>query len=213
MEQKSIQINTISNNNARHERADAVANRQLLLATAVSLFAEHGVPNVTMADIAQAAGVGKGTLYRRFASKADLCLALMDSQMREFQNNVLAELRLMADSGITPMQQLDYFLGVLVAFTAVHMPLLCEVQRAGLLQNEGDTQQPHFWLYMTVHGLLKTAVSAGEISAALDVDYLADALLAPLRVDLFRFQYEVRVFSLERISAGIRSLAHGLVVD
>ncbi len=211
MEQKSIQINTISKDSVRHKRADAVANRQLLLATAESLFAEQGVAAVTMADIAQAAGVGKGTLYRRFSSKADLCLALMDSQMREFQNNVLAELRSMAGSGMTPMQQLDYFLDVLVAFTAVHMLLLCEVQRAGLLQDDGDTQPPHFWLYMTVHGLLKTAVAAGEISASLDLDYLADALLAPLRVDLFRFQRKARGFSLERISAGIRSLAHSLI--
>ncbi len=211
MDQPSIQIDTILGVGERHERADAAANRQLLLTTAESLFAEQSVAAVTMADIAQAAGVGKGTLYRRFSNKADLCLALMDKQMREFQNNILAELRLMAGSGISPMQQLDYFLNVLVAFTDVHMPLLCEVQRAGLLENEGGAQRPHFWLYMTVHGLLKTAVAAGEISASLDLDYLADALLAPLRVDLFRFQREARGFSLERISAGVRRLAQGLI--
>ena len=212
MEQKSIQINTISNNSVRHERADAVANRQLLLTTAESLFVERGVADVTMAEIAPAAGVGKGTLYRRFSNKGDLCLALMDKQMREFQNNMLAELRFMAASGMTSMQQLDYFLNALVSFTAVHMPLLCEVQQAHLLQIQGNTQQPHFWLYMTVHGLLKTAVAVGEIPAYLDIAYIADALLSPLRADIFRFQREVRGFSLERISAGLRGLAQRLIL-
>lgn len=53
------------------ERADSRRNRQLLIAAARELVAEHGVA-VSALDIANAAGVGVGTLYRRFGSKEAL---------------------------------------------------------------------------------------------------------------------------------------------
>src|SRR3712207_7058526 len=51
------------------ERADAARNRLRVLAAAERLFAERGVGGVTMDDVAAAAGVGKGTLYRRVTPK------------------------------------------------------------------------------------------------------------------------------------------------
>ncbi len=196
----------------RQERRDAAANRALILQTAEKLFAESGVPNVNMAEIAQAAGVGKGTLYRRFTNKAELCLALMDTQMMDFQNGMLARMQQMSAQNISKLTQLDQFIDALVYFTDAHAPLLCEVQRAGLLQEQepDGLELPHFWQYLTVNGLLKTAVTNGELPANLDVDYFADALLAPLKADIFYFQREVRGFSLERISAGLRLLISGL---
>jgi AcrR family transcriptional regulator len=170
------------------------------------------VANVNMADIAQAAEVGKGTLYRRFTNKAELCLALMDSQMIDFQNGMLTRMQQMSQQNMPKMGQLDQFLDALVYFTDAHAPLLCEVQRAGLLQEmepEG-LELPHFWQYMTVNGLLRAAVASGELASSLDIDYLADALLSPLKADLFYYQREARGFSLERISAGIRLLLAGL---
>ena len=194
----------------RSERKDAAANRKLILETADTLFAEKGVENVCMAEIAQAAGVGKGTLYRRFANKAELCLALMDTQMVDFQNNMLTEFRKMSENSVPKMSQLEFFMDGLVHFTDTHTPLLSEVQSEGLLQAGRSTEMPHFWQYMTVHGLFQAAIDAEELPKGLDTEYLADALLAPLKVDIFRFQREVRGFSLERISEGLRVLIAGL---
>lgn len=208
----AIRLDAVEGGGLPKERRDAAANRVLILETAESLFAEHGVADVTMADIAQAAEVGKGTLYRRFANKGELCLALMDTQMRDFQNRVLLSMQQMAAEDEMWLSRLDYFLDQLVHFTSAHSPLLCEVQRSGLLQDGASDQfqLPHFWQFMTVSGLLRTAVAQGELSSDLDVDYLADAILAPLKADLFRFQREVRGFSLDRISTGIRTLVRGL---
>jgi len=194
------------------ERADAAANRLRILQVAEQLFEERGVENVNMAEIAEAAEVGKGTLYRRFANKSELCLSLIDEQMAAFQNDRLSQLRLMTAQGVPKMNQLAVFLDELVYFTETHSPILCEVQRAGLLPGgeRVNPALPHFWQYMTVHGLLKTAVANHEIPADLDLDYLADALLAPLKADLFRFQRQVRGFSLEQISQGLQTLVRGI---
>ena len=213
-DEHSIMIGAIqtSEEESRVERRDAAANRAKILETAESLFAQHGVANVNMADIAQAACVGKGTLYRRFANKGELCLALMDAQMSEFQNSMLMRMQQMTAADVPKLEQLLQFIDALVYFTGMHSPLLCEVQREGMLQGIDNSriQLPHFWQHMTVSGLLKTAVAHGEISPDLDTDYLADAILSPLKADIFRFQIEVRGFTLERISAGLQTLILGL---
>ena len=213
-ENDTITLGTIDEvgSTCRQERRDAAANRARILTTAEKLFAQHGVANVNMADIAQAAEVGKGTLYRRFTNKAELCLALMDTQMIEFQNGMLSRMQQLSAQSVPKMAQLDQFIDALIYFTDAHAPLLCEVQRAGLLQEQepDGLELPHFWQYMTVSGLLKAAVSNGELPDTLDIDYLADAILAPLKADIFYYQREVRGFSLERISAGLRLLLAGL---
>jgi AcrR family transcriptional regulator len=60
------------------ERGDAARNRTLLLDAARRLIAERGADAVTTDDIAAAAGVGKGTLFRRFGSRAGLMIVLLD---------------------------------------------------------------------------------------------------------------------------------------
>jgi AcrR family transcriptional regulator len=57
-------------------RADAARNRQSLLAAAAEEFAERG-PDASVADIARRAGVGKGTVFRHFATKDDLLAAIV----------------------------------------------------------------------------------------------------------------------------------------
>ncbi len=194
----------------RPERADAAANRALILHTAERLFRERGVENVCMAEIAEAAGVGKGTLYRRFANKGELCLALMDTQMNEFQNAMLTLFNGLSQQGVPFLEQLAIFLRSLVDFTEMHSPLLVEVERAGMVQGDIPLNLPHFWQYMTVSALLRSAARGGELTPGLDLDYLGEALLAPLQVDYFRFQRYMRNYSTERISDGLRSLVFAL---
>ncbi|WP_420810502.1 TetR/AcrR family transcriptional regulator [Jiangella aurantiaca] len=71
------------------ERADAARNRVAVLDAATRLFAERGVDGVTMDAVAAAAGVGKGTVFRRFGDKAGLAVALLDERERELQQAIL----------------------------------------------------------------------------------------------------------------------------
>ncbi|WP_033326261.1 TetR/AcrR family transcriptional regulator [Streptomyces yerevanensis] len=67
------------------ERSDAARNRSRLLEAAAQLIAEQGAENVTMREVAEAAGVGKGTLFRRFGDRDGLLLALLNEAETEFQ--------------------------------------------------------------------------------------------------------------------------------
>lgn len=204
----AISLTTLDNNDFgfRPERSDAAANRVLILETADRLFAERGVATVTMADIAQEAGIGKGTLYRRFANKAELCLSLMDDQMAAFQNGMLVNMRDMSTDGVAYLDQLRFYVEELIRFTERHAPLLCEVERSGLLLGNAHPELPHLWHAMTVSALLRSARRYGEVSPDLDVEYYAEAILAPLNVDVLRFQREVRGFSNDRIISGLGNL-------
>jgi AcrR family transcriptional regulator len=63
-------------------RRDAQRNRERLLEAARELFAQRGLA-VTLDDIAQRAGVGVGTAYRRFGSREELIVALFEERMHE----------------------------------------------------------------------------------------------------------------------------------
>lgn len=75
---------------ATTERADATRNRLRILAAAQRLFDERGVDAVTMDDVVTAAGVGKGTLFRRFRDKGGLAAALLDQYETELQERLLS---------------------------------------------------------------------------------------------------------------------------
>jgi AcrR family transcriptional regulator len=75
---------------APDERGDAARNRRTLLDAAAELIAESGQAALTMDALARRAGVGKGTLFRRFGSRSGLMLALIDHSERELQAAIIS---------------------------------------------------------------------------------------------------------------------------
>jgi AcrR family transcriptional regulator len=68
-------------------RADAARNRRRILDAAREVFAEHGL-GVGVDAIAQKAGVGIGTLYRRFPTKEELLQAIVDDRLEELRTRL-----------------------------------------------------------------------------------------------------------------------------
>jgi AcrR family transcriptional regulator len=195
----------------RAERCDAAANRARILAVAEKLIAERGVVEVTMADIARAAGVGQGTLYRRYANKSELSLALMDRQFREFQDTVMRQINWMIGARTTRLGQLEWALESLIGFAEKHSALLCEAERGGVdVPNSGPQAPPMMWQYLTIRGLLQAAVDAGEVSREVDVPMTADLLLAPLHPSTFSFYRRARGYSIARINAALKRIVERL---
>ena len=193
---------------ARVERRDVTRNRRAILDAAREAFAERGVSRVCMEDVARAAGVGKGTLYRHFPNKGLLCQALLDERARQVQAEVLA---VAGDRDLPPLERLDAVLERLVDFTDANLELLY----GGHEMLKGEDRLAFFdhparsWQRGTVAGLLRMARDEGTIRASYDPTYLADALLSALDPDLFYYQRRVRGLPVERISAGLRSLVPG----
>src|SRR3954468_20141171 len=71
------------------ERRDAARNRELLLDAAKELVERSGPAAVTMDNVAAEAGVGKGTVFRRFDSREGLMAALLNRSETEFQRLVI----------------------------------------------------------------------------------------------------------------------------
>jgi AcrR family transcriptional regulator len=74
---------------AESERRDAARNRELLLRAARELIEERGVDGLTMATLARRAGVGKGTVFRRFGSRAGLMMTLLSDAEAGFQGRFM----------------------------------------------------------------------------------------------------------------------------
>lgn len=198
------------NKSKREERQDAAQNRQRILETARRLFDEQGVEAVTMSEIAVQAGVGKGTLYRRYPDKGVLCMALVDQATQDFQDKVLAYLRGETVSGkLSTLAQLSWLLEQVVGYVEENAAYLKPSQQVGrAVHKTGYYNVPvYHWQRSLVLLLLNAAVEAGEVRPDLDTDYLADALLAPLQLDLYNHHRKVREFSQARIANGLKQLA------
>lgn len=187
------------------ERRDAAEHRRQILAVARALFAAHGVDAVCMHEIARAAGVGQGTLYRRFAHKGALCAALLADSAAAFQDELGSAFAACTDT--SALDLLARLVESLAAFNEEHAPLLGAIGDAAAGPRRGEAYCSPFyaWLRLTTVDLLGRAACRGEI-APLDAECAADMILAPLAIDSYLYQRQVRGLSRERITATLRHL-------
>jgi polyketide synthase 12 len=155
----------------RAERADAVRNRLHLLATAREMLAEQGVDKLTMDGLAERAALGKGTVFRRFGTRAGIFRALLDDDSRSFQEQVM--------SGPPPLGPGAAPLDRLIAYGRARVGILighCEIARAAL-----DGSQPVPVGPEAAFSRMHIRVLLGQIDlGAADLDVLAVQLSAAL---------------------------------
>ena len=193
----------------RRERRDAVEHRQRILQVAQALFAQQGVEAVSMHQIAKAASIGQGTLYRHYAHKGELCMALMGEHHEVFVTEITTFLAHQART--SPLERLDGVLARSITFLEEQGALLQPIMQTQMQQVMcGDAAKAsrmsfYLWLHDLLADLLTEAVTAGTI-ASLDVSFTADALLATLNPMFYRLQRQERGLSPERILQGLRHI-------
>ncbi|MEO7909197.1 MAG: TetR/AcrR family transcriptional regulator [Roseiflexaceae bacterium] len=185
----------------RRERSDARENRQQLLAVAKQLFTTQGIDSTSMHEIGRTAGVGQATLYRHFADKGEICLALIKEDLADVRERVGA---LMIDAQTSPLARLELLIVEKIGVTEGHLPLLAAMQDAAAGSRRPQSFRGPFdtWVHEHVVALLEQAVVQSEV-AALDILFTADAILAALAPRHYRYQRYDLGYSSERIIAGM----------
>jgi len=182
------------------ERADASRNRARILAAAERLFADRGASCVSMDEIAGAAGVGKGTLFRRFGSRAALALALLSERESAFQEALIR--------GEPPLGPGACASTRLIAFGEARLNLLADHAEVLAAAEVGPARfdSPPY----AVHRLHVTLLLR-EADPDCDAEYLAEMLLSNLAGDVFLYMNVARGISLERLKAGWSELVSRVV--
>ncbi|MFE5508359.1 TetR/AcrR family transcriptional regulator [Amycolatopsis japonica] len=168
------------------ERADAARNRAAILDAAASLFAEHGVEAVSMDQVAAAAGVGKGTLFRRFGDKAGLAVALLDARERLLQEGILHGPPPLGP-GAPPADRLVAFADAYVDYVLEHLPLvrMSETAAPGARYRIGAYRFWHRHVAILLDGTPDPEHAAHALLAPLAAEHLT-ALLPELGEDRVR---------------------------
>jgi AcrR family transcriptional regulator len=186
----------------RAERADAVRNRRHLLATARAMLAEQGADTLTMDGLAERADLGKGTVFRRFGTRAGIFQALLDDDERAFQEQVLSGPPPLGP-GATPLDRLIAYGRARVGFLIRHR----EIARAAL-----DGSQPIPAGSQTPISQMHIRMLLGQMHlGAANLDVLAVQLTAALDGPLLLYLSasdltEAAVHTEERIAQGWQDL-------
>ncbi|MFI7698893.1 TetR/AcrR family transcriptional regulator [Nonomuraea sp. NPDC049480] len=184
----------------RRERTDAARNRAKILAAAEAIVAAQGVRGLSMAEVAAAAGVGVGTLYRRFGDRSGLAYALIDRREREFQSAFI-EGPPPLGPGADPAARARAFLEALADRTVEQLDLLLMAETAGPFARFGGA-------YDAYHGHLSMLVARLRPDA--DAYCLADALLAPLAAPLLAHRIRECGVEAARVKSALGALLDGL---
>lgn len=189
----------------RPERSDAARNRGRILEAAKRLFSERGVAEVSMDEIATAACVGKGTLYRRFGDRSGLALALLEAEDTALQDGFLRGPAPLGP-GAPPRERLMAFFSALSCFMDRQSDLILEAERmapVGARFGGGP--------YSAYHTHVRLLLRA--LDPRLDIDVLAHVLLAPFRAEHYRhLTADDPDAGRERLLAVVAGLVDGLGV-
>ncbi len=157
-----------------------------MLDAAARLFERDGPSCVTMEAVAAEAGVGKGTVFRRFGDRASLARAIIGDHESGLQEGMIRGPAPLGP-GAPAHERLNAFGAAYLSFLDRHVELLLEA--------EGTTVT---WLASSVYAMYRThlALLLREAGCGESADYLADVLMAPLAAPVFKYHRQVRGLGL-----------------
>ena len=175
------------------ERSDAARNRAKILDAAERLVAKHGIENVSMDMLAEAAGVGKGTIFRRFGDRAGLARALLDEHVRNLQETLIRGEPPLGP-GAPPVERLRAFGHAMIDLLEAHGDVILAGESGSpCARFRSPPYQAHRAHVMSL---------LVELDPRLDSEYHADSLLSVLAADQYRHLRRERQMPVARVRAG-----------
>lgn len=180
------------------QRADAIRNRAAVLDAAETLFRRHEPGAITLARVAETAGVGKATVLRRFGDLNGLIEAVLAPKVTALRDAVHGGDPPLGPGG-TPHARLHVYLDALLDFSLDNRALIRELEH----------RRPHayyanpasrFWI-----DELTRRLHAAHPAA--DAEYQAHALFTALRADVTDYLRTERHMTIDRIRTGLHALA------
>jgi AcrR family transcriptional regulator len=190
------------------------ATRQKLFEAAVTLIAEKGFSATTVDEIAERAGVAKGTVYYNFASKNDLFEELLRHGVGLLTQSLRAAGDRSAARGGSHVDALDEMIHAGLVFI-LRYPAFTQLYVAELWRTNRTWQQTlmtaHQEAAAVVEKVLAEAVGAGELGDGTDVPLTASALFGMVLVAALDWQSFQPERSLEEVHAALSRLLRGTV--
>lgn len=190
------------------------ATRQKLYEAAVTLIAEQGFSATTVDEIAERAGVAKGTVYYNFASKSVLFeellrhgVGLLTASLREAAEAAAREGRDKVDALDAMVHAGLVFIDRYPAFTQLYVAELWRTNRAWQSTLMVVRQEA----VAVVEGVLRDGVAAGEFSDEIDVQLTAAALVGMVLVAALDWKSFQPERSLDDVHAALSRLLQGRV--
>lgn len=179
-------------------RKDAQERREIILAKAAQLFAQYGVENVSMRQIAREAGFGQGTLYRSYTNKGDLCWDLISESC--IQNRDKMEQYLLDNSSSSLKERLETVLAYHLESLETHSPLLATMQNNYNPEEEqSDSFKEH---YESIHSIIVRLLTEYKVTneaSMVDPVFRADAIMSTMAPEMFLFLKEHRQYTCDEI--------------
>jgi len=158
------------------------------------MMAEHGVGCLSMDGLAARAGLGVGTVYRRFGDRGGLAVALLNDDEQMFQEAFIFGPPPLGP-GALPLERARAFLHGVLDQLERHADL------AALSETHAPTARYNVPAYRTHRAHLQRLLRQADLG--IDPEYLVDALLAMVGASLFLYQRRELGLSLEHLKTGV----------
>ncbi|MEU4206167.1 TetR/AcrR family transcriptional regulator [Streptomyces sp. NPDC045470] len=188
--------------------------RRKLFEAAVTLIAEQGFSSTTVDEIAERAGVAKGTVYYNFASKNELFEELLRHGIELLATSLQEAADASADRGGSRVDALDAMIRAGLDFIARY-PALTQLYVAELWRTNRAWQSTLMVVreraITVVEGVLREAVAGGELSEDIDIPLTASALFGMVLVAALDWQSYQPHRSIDDVHASLSRLLQGRV--
>ncbi|MCL1631667.1 TetR/AcrR family transcriptional regulator [Sporolactobacillus sp. CPB3-1] len=174
---------------------DAIST--VILKTTEALADRYGIDKVSMHQIAQTAGVGQGTIYRRYANKGALCMELMDEKFRLLQEHAA---QIVGQPG-TVHEKLKAVLSEQIHFLESHVSYIEAIHDAATCEGKKQTfyeSRPYRFLHQVLRDLLNEAITA-KTAKPMNTDFTAHTWIASINPKVYLYLRKKKRYSEKEI--------------